>query len=100
MCSRIVHLTVFLLGIGLAAPRPASAAEANAQHRFHLEEATIADVQRAIRAGEITAAQLVELYFKRIAAYNGTCVKGERDPENGLMYAEIAPIADAGQLNA
>ena len=100
MCSRIVHLTVFLLGTGLAAQQSASAAEPDTQHRFHLEEATIADVQRAIRAGEITAAQLVELYFKRIAAYNGTCVKGERDPENGLMYAEIAPIADAGQLNA
>ena len=100
MCSRIVHLTVFLLGTGLAAQQSASAAEPDTQHRFHLEEATIADVQRAIRAGEITAAQLVELYFKRIAAYNGTCVKGERDPENGLMYGEITPIADAGQLNA
>jgi amidase len=100
MCSRIVHLIVFLLGIGIMAQESATAAEPGSQHRFHLEEATITDVQHAIRAGEITAAQLVELYFKRIAAYNGTCVQGDRDPENGLMYGEIAPIADAGQLNA
>ena len=48
--------------------------------RFHLEEATIADVHRAIRAKQITVTQLVNLYFKRIEAYNGTCVKGEVDP--------------------
>jgi Asp-tRNA(Asn)/Glu-tRNA(Gln) amidotransferase A subunit family amidase len=100
MCSRIVHSIVFLLGIGIAAQGSASAAEPASGHRFHLEEATIADVQRAIRAGEITAAELVDLYFKRIAAYNGTCVKGERDAETGLMYGEITPVPDAGQLNA
>src|SRR5499433_836837 len=68
--------------------------------RFHLEEATIADVQRAIRAKEITAEQLVQLYFKRIEAYNGTCVKGEVDPATGLMFGEITPIENAGQVNA
>jgi amidase len=68
--------------------------------RFHLEEATIADVHRAIRAKEITAEQLVQLYFKRIDAYNGTCVKGEVDPATGLMYGEITPIENAGQVNA
>ena len=52
-------------------------ASAASAPRFHLEEATIADVHRAIRAKEITAEQLVQLYFKRIEAYNGTCVKGE-----------------------
>jgi hypothetical protein len=43
--------------------------------RFHLEGATIAAVHRAIRAKQITATQLVQLYFKRIEAYNGVCVK-------------------------
>ncbi len=57
-------------------------------------------MQRAIRAKEITAEQLVQLYFKRIAAYNGTCVKGEIDPATGLMLGEITPIENAGQLNA
>ena len=57
--------------------------------RFHLEEATIADVHRAIRAKQITATQLVNLYFKRIEAYNGTCVKGEVDPATGLMLGDL-----------
>jgi Asp-tRNA(Asn)/Glu-tRNA(Gln) amidotransferase A subunit family amidase len=73
---------------------------AKAAPPFHLEEATIADVHRAIRAGQITAEQLVNLYFKRIAAYNGTCVKGEIDPATGVMLGEITPIENAGQVNA
>ena len=68
--------------------------------RFHLGEATIADVQRAIRARQITATQLVQLYFKRIEAYNGTCVKGAVDAKSGLMLGEISPVDNAGQLNA
>jgi Asp-tRNA(Asn)/Glu-tRNA(Gln) amidotransferase A subunit family amidase len=48
--------------------------------RFHLEEATIADVHRAIRAKQITAEQLVILYFKRIEAYNGVCVRVKSIP--------------------
>jgi hypothetical protein len=67
---------------------------------FHLEEATIADVQRAIRAKEITATQLVNLYFKRIEAYNGKCVKGDVDPTTGLMLGDLTPIENAGQINA
>jgi Asp-tRNA(Asn)/Glu-tRNA(Gln) amidotransferase A subunit family amidase len=92
-----------MLGIGaamLCAREPAAAADPVPERGFHLEEATIADVHRAIRSGQITAVQLVDLYFKRIEAFNGICVKGETDPENGLMYGEIAPVADAGQLNA
>jgi Asp-tRNA(Asn)/Glu-tRNA(Gln) amidotransferase A subunit family amidase len=92
-----------MLGIGtavLCAAHLAPMAKAASAPRFHLEEATIADVHRAIRAKEITAEQLVQLYFKRIEAYNGTCVKGEVDPATGLMLGEIAPIANAGQVNA
>jgi Asp-tRNA(Asn)/Glu-tRNA(Gln) amidotransferase A subunit family amidase len=82
----------------LCAPQFASAAKAASG--FHLEEASIADVHRAIRAGQITAVQLVNLYFKRIEAYNGTCVKGEVDPATGLMFGEITPVENAGQVNA
>ena len=49
--------------------------------KFHLEEATIADIHRAIKARQINATQLVSLYLKRIEAYNGTCVKGAVDPQ-------------------
>jgi Asp-tRNA(Asn)/Glu-tRNA(Gln) amidotransferase A subunit family amidase len=92
-----------MLGVGTAVlygGHLALMANAASAPRFHLEEATIADVHRAIRAKEITAEQLVQLYFKRIEAYNGTCVKGEIDPATGLMLGEITPIENAGQLNA
>ena len=39
--------------------------------RFHLEEATIDDVHRAIKDGEITCHGLIEAYFARAKAYNG-----------------------------
>src|SRR4051794_1674575 len=92
-----------MLGVGAAAllaPSFASPANAAPAWRFHLEEATIADVQRAIRAKQITATQLVTLYLKRIEAYNGTCVKGQADPATGLILGDQAPIENAGQVNA
>jgi len=103
MRPRSLRSKIFMLGIGSAvlctAPL-ALVAKAAAAPRFHLEEATIADVHRAIRAKEITAEQLVQHYFRRIEAYNGTCVKGEVDPATGLMFGDIAPIENAGQVNA
>jgi len=67
---------------------------------FHLEEATVADIHRAILAKELTATQLVGLYLKRIEAYNGQCVKGSVDPATGLVLGDIAPIEKAGKLGA
>jgi Asp-tRNA(Asn)/Glu-tRNA(Gln) amidotransferase A subunit family amidase len=69
-------------------------------NRFHLQEATIADVHRAIRAKQLTATQLVNLYLKRIDAYNGRCVSGDVDQATGFQLGDIKPIANAGQLNA
>src|SRR5882672_2891695 len=40
---------------------------------FHLMEATIPDVHRAIREGQITCRGWVEAYLNRAKAYNGTC---------------------------
>ena len=39
-------------------------------------------------------------YFKRIEAYNGTCVKGGIDAATGLQLGEITLVENAGQLNA
>jgi amidase len=103
MAFRIRRSAVFVIATGAmlgCAGHLASAPSPKSAPRFHLEEATIADVQRAIRSKEITAEQLVNVYFKRITAYNGTCVKGQVDPATGLMLGEISPIANAGQLNA
>jgi amidase len=62
---------------------------------FRVEEATIAQIQQALRTGQITTVGLVEQYLRRIKAYNGTCVS---EPQ-GLL-GPITPIAKAGQLNA
>lgn len=71
-----------------AEPLPAAPA-------FHLQEATITDIQSAILAGTLTSTQLVELYLDRIQAYNGTCVK---QPEG--ILGPIETIPHAGQINA
>ena len=62
---------------------------------FSIEEATIADIQKAILSKQVTTTQVVELYLTRIKAYNGTCV----DEPQGLL-GPITPIAHAGQINA
>ena len=66
---------------------------------FHLQEATIADIHRAILAKELTATELVGLYLKRIAAYNGQCVAGAADA-NGYVLGDIEPIEKAGKVGA
>src|SRR5712671_2252902 len=99
MDAQRVSLAMLGIGASLLLTRPVEASAAPAW-QFHLEEATIADVHRAIRAKQITAVQLVNLYFKRIEAYNGACVKGDIDPATGLMLGELTPIENAGQVNA
>jgi amidase len=50
----------------------AAAEAANSQQaRFHLQEATIDDVHRSIRNGQITCRGLIQLYINRAKAYNG-----------------------------
>jgi len=66
---------------------------------FHLQEATIADIHRAILAKELTATELVRLYLKRIEAYNGQCVRGDADA-SGFVLGDIEPIEHAGKLGA
>jgi len=62
---------------------------------FHLEETSIRDIQRAVMARQITSVGLVELYLKRIQAYNGVCV---REPMG--ILGPITTIPHAGQINA
>ena len=101
MLSRTFRPAMFGIGVALlVTPYAASEVKAQPAWQFHLEEATIGDVHRAIRAKQITAEQLVSLYFKRIEAYNGTCVKGDIDSVTGLMLGDLTPIENAGQINA
>ena len=72
---------------------PVSAAQRPAG--FHLEEATIGQIQQAIRSHQITTFALVEQYLQRIRAYNGTCV----NEPNGILGV-ISTIPHARQINA
>jgi Asp-tRNA(Asn)/Glu-tRNA(Gln) amidotransferase A subunit family amidase len=87
IASLLVAVTVT---VGALAAQPAQAAT-----KFHLEDATIADIQKAIMSKQLTSTQLVELYFKRIKAYNGTCV----NQPQGIL-GPITTIPNAGQINA
>jgi len=40
---------------------------------FRLEEATIEELHAAIKAGQITAVEIVQRYIERVRAYNGAC---------------------------
>ena len=51
--------------------------------QFHLMEATIPDVHRAIREGQLTCRGFVQAYINRARAYNGTC--------NQLVTEQMAP---------
>jgi amidase len=58
---------LFLLAVMLGGAEAAHSQQVG----FHLEEATIDDVHRAIRAGQITCRGLIQLYIDRAKAYNG-----------------------------
>src|SRR5688572_9449931 len=55
-----------------------------APFQFHLMEATIPDVHRAIQEGQLTCRALVQAYINRARAYNGTC--------NQLVTEPMAPM--------
>jgi hypothetical protein len=55
------RISVAMLGIGASLPLTRPTAGAAPARQFHLQEATIADVDRAIRARQITALQRVNL---------------------------------------
>src|SRR5260221_6694605 len=65
-----LRLTLLLLSFcAIVSSRPSFAASPPA--KFHLLDATIDDVQRAIKTHQLTCTQLVQLYLARIKAYNG-----------------------------
>ncbi len=88
------RLLAFSLAAALALGT-ASLCAANDPTAFHVEEATIADIQAAILAKKLTATQLVKLYLARIKAYNGQAV----EYSDGLL-GPITPVAHAKGVNA
>jgi amidase len=65
----------------------ASATPAQAQSQFRIEEASIADIQRAIKSGQTSCRSVVQAYINRAKAYNGTCT--------ALVTKDGAPIPPA-----
>lgn len=72
-----------------------AAAQQRSAPKFHLQEASIADIQRALVAKKITSVGLVELYLKRIKTYNNACVS-----EPTGILGPITTIPHARQINA
>lgn len=71
-----------------------TALSARAQQRgFQIEEASIADIQNAIRQGRTTCQGVVQAYIARAKAYNGACT--------ALVTSDGKPIAPAtGMMRA
>ena len=69
---RISCLAVFAVLLTMEGDRAPVSAQAT-PFRFHLEEATISDVHRAIQEGQISCKAIVQAYINRARAYNGTC---------------------------
>jgi Asp-tRNA(Asn)/Glu-tRNA(Gln) amidotransferase A subunit family amidase len=81
-----VALLVFNANVGAQQATPA---------KFHLQDASIGQIQRAIMSKRITSVGLVELYLKRIKAYNNTCVSQPM----GIL-GPVTTIPHARQINA
>jgi len=62
---------------------------------FHVEEATIGDIQHAILAKQTTVTEVLKLYLARIKAYNGPAVE---QPEG--ILGPIKTIPHAKGINA
>jgi amidase len=77
-------VTGFLIFVAMLAATEAAYSQ---QFRFHLQEATIDDVHRAIREGQVTCRGLMQLYINRAKAYNGVA--------DELVTKDGAPIPSA-----
>jgi amidase len=87
-------LLTAVAAIGVLALMDVGSAAAS-QPAFRVEEATLAQIQQALLTKQLTTVELVNLYLRRIKAYNGQCVN---QPEG--ILGPITTIANAGQLNA
>ena len=96
--AAFIGLLACLPALGAAAPAALAAPNPKANPAakgFVLEEATIDDIQTAIKRRKVTTTDIVEGYLERIKAYNGTCV----DQPEGIL-GPITMVPDAGKVNA
>ena len=99
MTRTLRRISVALLSSILAATVPATAQHAPAQHApaksppFDVIETTIAKTQAAIRSGQVTCRQIVEIYLKRIAFYD------QSTRLNTVVVLNPQALADADALD-
>ena len=60
--------------------------------QFHLREATIGDVHRAIKEGQLTCRGLVQAYINRAQAYNGVANALVTESGAPVMYRKMGAI--------
>jgi amidase len=76
----------------------AQSPDSSKKAKFHIEEATIEDMHRAIEDGRTTCKGLVQAYVDRARAYNGMCTRlvtrdgADIPPANGAVRAG-SPLA-------
>ena len=90
--GRFRQLAIYLVFLisGVASVPVAPMAQ---QNTFHIEEASITDIQDAIRSGRTTCEDVVRAYIARAKAYNGVCT--------ALVTRDGAPIPQAyGMMRA
>jgi amidase len=92
--TRISH-ALFISLLILAAPISSYASDipTTPVHRFQVVETTISETQAAIRSGKVTCRQLVEMYLKRIGAYD------QPTRLNSVVVLNPSALADADALD-
>ena len=87
------------LTVGQAVERkPRAGPPSRAARAFRVEEATIADVHRAIQQGETTCTAIVQTYIERARAYNGTCT--QLVTRDGASIPAVAGAVRAGSATS
>ena len=68
--SRLALLLLFMVSHGIAQEASPARSREGESTSFVVEEATISDIHRAFRSGELSAVKLVDIYLERIAKYD------------------------------
>ncbi|GAA5122888.1 hypothetical protein JIN84_10690 [Luteolibacter yonseiensis] len=66
---------------------------------FQLENATIKDIQGAMSDGSLTSVELVNLYLRRIQAYNQSSTISPIQPLNAVLFLNPDVLEDAAQAD-
>lgn len=66
---------------------------------FQLENATIKDIQGAMSDGSLTSVELVNLYLRRIQAYNQSSTISPVQPLNAILFLNPDVLEDAAQAD-